>query len=178
MQLSARHTRPLAAILKGVLAGAAGTAAMTAHQELRQRFQRDAEPEGDRGSPKEQADPWESAPAPAQVGRRLIEGVLGQPVPARAIPALTQVMHWSYGSLLGLVYTVGRESLHVRRPLLGPLFGVSAWAASYIQLVALGIYEPPWAYSPTALLDEIGYHLTYGIAAAVSYGALARPAAC
>jgi hypothetical protein len=40
--------------------------------------------------------------------------------------------------------------------------------------VPLGIYEPPWAYSVKAVLDEIGYHVTYGSTVAVTYGMMAR----
>jgi hypothetical protein len=52
------HPTPLALILKGVLAGAVGTAAMTAHQELRQRLAQQDEPDqGNAGSADEQGDP-------------------------------------------------------------------------------------------------------------------------
>jgi hypothetical protein len=178
MQLICKHTTtPLAAILKGALAGAAGTAAMTAHQKLRRRSsEHDAESEeGATHSADEQADPWESAPAPAQVGKRLIEAASGRSVSPRAIPALTQVMHWSYGSLWGSMYAIGRESVRARAPLLGPFFGLGVWVASYTQLVAVGIYQPPWMYSAGAVLDEIGYHVTYGTTVAVTYSELARP---
>jgi hypothetical protein len=179
MRLIDRHTTEhRAAVLKAVLAGAAGTAAMTAHQQLRQRLgQHETEPEEGKDHPAdEQADPWESAPAPAQVGRRLIEGALGRSVSPRAIPALTQVMHWSYGSMWGSVYAIARESVRARGPLLGPLFGLGVWTASYVQLVPLGIYEPPWTYPVKAVRDEIGYHVTYGSTVAVTYGMMARPA--
>jgi hypothetical protein len=83
-----RRTTPLSAIVRGILAGAIATAAMTAHQEIRQRMsQRGEQLESEKQSPaRDEPDPWQSAPAPAQVGKRLIEGVLGQPVPADAIP--------------------------------------------------------------------------------------------
>jgi hypothetical protein len=167
----------LGAIATGIFAGAAGTAAMTAHQELRQRLGRANEqpqdpeqPSGDRSEP----DRWQSAPAPAQVGKRVIEGFLGRPVPAKAIPVLTQVMHWSYGSAWGGVYAITRKSARGRIRLLGPLFGLGVWAVSYIQLVPLGIYEPPWSYPLSSIADEIGYHLVYGATVATAYNALAQ----
>jgi hypothetical protein len=164
-------------LVKGLLAGAAGTAAMTAHQEIGQRVaQRGEQQESDnaKADDDEPADPWESAPAPAQAGKRLIEAVLGWRVPPEAIPGLTQVMHWSYGTLWGGVYAVGGDSRRRRPWLVGPLFGVSVWAFSYAQLVPLGIYEPPWRYPWRSLLDEIGYHLTYGTTVALSYALVDR----
>jgi hypothetical protein len=159
-------------LLRGLVAGAAGTAAMTIHQEIRGRLARSGmqeEPDSANAESGEQPDPWESAPAPAQAGKRLIEGVLGRRLPPKAIPVLTQVMHWSYGTLWGGVYAVGRDSSRARARLLGPLFGLGVWAASYAQLVPLGIYEPPWRYPWASLADEIGYHLTYGTTVALTY---------
>jgi hypothetical protein len=177
MSLTRKQRKPcLAVIATGILAGAAGTVAMTAHQELRQRLARGnkqtqdpEQPSGDRNEP----DPWQSAPAPAQVGKRLIEGLLRRPVPAKAIPMLTQVMHWSYGSAWGGAYAITRKSARGRISLVGPLFGLGVWAVSYIQLVPLGIYEPPWSYPLSSIADEIGYHLTYGATVAIAYNLLA-----
>lgn len=52
---------------------------------------------------------------------------------------------------------------------MGPLFGAGVWASSYLQLVPMGLYEPPWRYSPTLLANDLGYHLTYGVAGASAY---------
>jgi hypothetical protein len=162
-------------VLKGLAAGVAGVAAMTVHQEIRKRLaSRDAqaEPGDPNADGSGQPNPWESAPAPAQVGKRLIEGVLGWRVPSQAIPALTQVMHWSYGTLWGGVYAVGRDLTGRRAQLPGPVFGLGVWAASYVQLVPLGIYKPPWKYPLGSLADEIGFHLTYGTTVALTYALL------
>ena len=159
-------------LIKGLVAGAAGTAAMTGHQKLRERLaRRDAREEADgvTGEDSDQLDPWEAAPAPAQVGKRLLEGVFEWRVPPEAIPVLTHVMHWSYGTLWGGAFVVGRDSSRSRRLLLGPLFGLTVWGASYAQLVPLGIYEPPWRYPLGSLADELGYHITYGSTVALTY---------
>jgi hypothetical protein len=172
-----QETTPLGAIAKGILAGLAGTAAMTAHQEIRQRIsQRADQPQNGEQSSDEgkEADPWQSAPAPAQVGKRLIEGVLHRQVSVDAIPLVTQVMHWSYGSAWGGAYAVVRESVETRGRRLGPVFGLAVWAASYVQLVPLGIYQPPWSYPLSSIADELGYHLTYGAALAATYEAVSR----
>jgi hypothetical protein len=159
-------------ILEGLLAGAAGTAAMTAHQKLWQRL-KPSDEEGDSeegGAPSDfESDPWESAPAPAQAGKKVLEGLGSPPVSPRAIPLLAQVMHWSYGTMWGAAYGLTRGA---RRPRHGPLFGVLVWAASYAQLVPLGVYDKPWRYPPGALAEELGYHLTYGTGVALTFSAL------
>jgi hypothetical protein len=82
-------------------------------------------------------------------------------------------MHWSYGSAWGGAYAVIREAVRCRARWLGPLFGLGVWAASYLQLVPLGIYELPWSYPLSSIADEIGYHLTYGATVATAYDILA-----
>jgi hypothetical protein len=36
----------------------------------------------------------------------------------------------------------------------------------------MGLYRPPWAYSPAKLANDVGYHLTYGLGVASAYAAL------
>jgi hypothetical protein len=164
----------LSGIAKALLAGAAGTAAMTAHQSISQRLsQRYSEPEQENGpSRHEESDPWESAPAPAQAGKRLIEAVSDKTVSPDAIPLLTQVMHWSYGCSWGIAYALAQRRLEISARVLGPAFGIGVWLMSYAQLVPLGIYDPPWTYPLSSVADELGYHLTYGSAVALAHGAL------
>jgi len=40
---------------------------------------------------------------------------------------------------------------------------------SYVQLVPMGLYEPPWKYSPKDIATEIGYHLAYGLGVASTF---------
>jgi hypothetical protein len=91
---------PLGAVAKGLVAGAIGTAAMTGWQEAAARLRGASEG----GSDEQGGDPWEQAPVPAQAGRRILSGVFGVDVPVDSIPALTNVMHWGYGTGWGAVY--------------------------------------------------------------------------
>jgi hypothetical protein len=171
MALSHKRRR-VTGFVQGIVAGVAGTAAMTAHQEMRQRLARQPAQKEGNGGPGDgghDPDPWQSAPAPALAGKRLIETVLARPISPEAIPVLTQVMHWSYGTVWGGVFGIGRESVRVPAGLLGPLFGLGVWVASYAELVPLGIYEPPWRYPLRSLAEEIGYHLTFGTTVSGTY---------
>jgi hypothetical protein len=146
-------------LTKGILAGVAGTAAMTVHQRIRQGA-------GGSGEPS-----WDEAPAPAEVARRVIEGLFRVQVPAQRIPLLTNATHWLYGTGWGLVYALLAEAAD-EEAWVGPAFGLVVWAMSYVQLVPMGIYEPPWTYEPSELADDVGYHLTYGTATALVHRAL------
>jgi hypothetical protein len=153
---------PLGAIARGLLAGAGGTAAMTAYQT--------AISNGDDG--KSSGDPWKDAPAPAKVAKRILEGVFHREVSPAQIPLLTNAMHWSYGTAWGAVYGVVQGTVRTRALLLGPAFGLGVWAASYAALVPMGIYRPPWRYAPNELAADLSYHLVYGTGAALVYDAL------
>jgi hypothetical protein len=160
----------LRTIGKGLLAGAAGTAAMTAWQELAARLR---DPGGETTGITEPAgDPWEEAPAPAKVAKLIGERVLHLEVPARRIGFLTNAMHWGTGTGWGVAYGLlaarrGRSTLGD-----GLAFGVLVWMSSYAQLVPLGIYEPPWKYSPGVIALDVSYHLVYGGGTAVAFAAL------
>jgi hypothetical protein len=147
-------------LTKGILAGLGGTAAMTVHQRLRQGASSGGEPS------------WDDAPAPAEVARRLIEGLFQVKVPAERIPLLTNGMHWAYGTGWGVVYALLADQAE-EQAWAGPAFGLLVWAMSYVELVPMGIYEPPWAYDPAQLADDVGYHLTYGTATALAHRVLA-----
>jgi len=162
---------PLGAVGRGLLAGIAGTAAMTAWQEALARLREPGDAQHDGGA---DADPWESASAPARVARRILEGVFGVEVPPERIPLLTHATHWGYGTAWGAAYGLVQESVRARPAVHGPLFGAAVWAMSYVQLVPMGIYEPPWRYSPRELAEDLSYHLVYGAGLAAAHAQLDR----
>ena len=138
-------------ILLGLTAGAAGTAAMTAFQERLPRL-RSGEESGDENGNEE--------PAPAQAARKLL-GAAGIEPPASWTPVLTQAAHWAYGTGWGAAYALLRDHTDANAPTLGLGFGLGVWIASYLQLVPLGIYEPPWTYPPATLAEDLSYHAAF-----------------
>jgi len=131
---------------------------MTATQELDSKLQGS----GDKPSADHSQDPWEEAPVPAKVAKRIGEGVFHAEVSPDLIPLLTNVMHWGYGITWGGVYGLIQESVWSRPLRGGPAFGLTVWSLSYVQLVPMGLYEPPWKYGARELASEIAYHLAYG----------------
>ncbi len=154
-------------VARGFAAGVAGTAAMTAYQLAVAKRQ---------GQPLRTPVPkrWADAPAPAQVARKLARAVgQGRRFTREDVPMLTNAMHWLYGVSWGALY--GMAAGAAPPPVAGGLaLGSGVWAASYAELVPLGLYEPPWRYPAKQLALDWSYHAVYGLGVAGAYRALAR----
>lgn len=172
MQRTTTQT-PLGAVARGLAAGAVGTALMTVAQELSAKLQSSggSEQQGDAGSAP--ADPWEQASMPAQVARRISEGVFHHEISPDKIPVLTHAMHWGYGTAWGAVYGMLQGTFGGRSVRQGVVFGAGVWAMSYVQLVPMGLYQPPWRYPAKDTAMEVGYHLVYGAGVAAAHHRLA-----
>ncbi len=158
---------PLGAVATGLLAGAFGTAAMDALLFARYR----------RGGGESRFAPWElssglssweQAPAPAQVGKRLVEGLFRRELPPQRAPLVNNVTHWAYGMLGGVQYGLVADSLRTPRVLYGLPFGASVWAAGYVVLPAAKLYKPIWEYDRKTLAKDLSAHLVYGLATATA----------
>lgn len=153
---------PLGAVLRGAVAGAVGTVAMDVFWYARYRSgggeQRPLTWEF-RGPSR-----WDSVSAPAQVGRRLYEGLTQRPLDERWARLTNNLMHWGYGIGWGSAFGVLADSLPRRRLLEGPAFGASVWASSYVTLPLAGLYKPIWRYSLGELAPDLAAHLIYGTA--------------
>ena len=158
---------------RGIAAGLIGTACMTALQEISLRVKRHAMA-GVEEQESEHDDPWQHAPAPAQLLKLGVEKATGvEPDPA-AIPLYTNVMHWGYGTALGVAYAIAARRLRLKPTVAGPAFGLGVWAQSYATLVPLGLYEWPWHYSAKTIAKDVSYHLVYGTGTALGYGLVGR----
>ncbi|MGI8848528.1 MAG: hypothetical protein ACR2GX_09775 [Candidatus Dormibacteria bacterium] len=151
---------PLGVVLRGALAGAAGTAAMDLALYLRHRAA------GGSASPLAfefgGSSDWESVPAPAQVGRRLYEGLRQRPLDARRARLTNNIVHWGYGIAWGSAFGIVGGSLRSHRVVLGPVWGATVWASSYVTLPLAGLYKPVWKYPISELAPDLGMHLVFG----------------
>lgn len=148
---------PLGAVARGVAAAAAGTAAMTGVQTAYYKA-KDIEPSS----------------TPAEVAKRIVEGVLRREVPEERMSALNQAMHWFYGSSWGLLYGIAAGSSRTPAPVLasGTALGLGVWSASRTQMAAMQIAPPPWQDPPSSLAMDVGFHLVYGLAGATVFRVL------
>jgi hypothetical protein len=159
-----KRISPAGALARGLAAGVIATGAMTGYQMLVARL---------RGQGESKPTAWKDAPAPAQVGKRILTGVFHEQVGLDQAHRLTNAMHWSYGIGWGGLFGVLQGTARGRRLPAGVAFGTAVWAMSYAQLVPMGIYEPPWKYPPEELALDLSYHVVYGVAAALAFHMLA-----
>ncbi len=155
----------IGALIRGLAAGVAGTAAMTAYQTIVSRIRG--------GGSSREPETWDDAPAPAQVGRKALR-LVGVEVARDRIPLLTNVVHWSYGTFWGAVYGVA-YALGVEAPWLvtGIVFGLLVWLFGYVVLPLLRVYDPIWKYDAKTLALDASYHLVFGIGVAAAFRLLA-----
>jgi hypothetical protein len=117
---------------------------------------------------------WEEAPAPAQVGRRVLEGLFGIELPPTRARLVNNAMHWGYGIFNGAQYGIVAESLPTPRIRYGLPFGATVWAGDYVILPAAKLYKPIWAYDVKTLANDLSAHLVYGLATATTLQLLSR----
>jgi hypothetical protein len=159
---------PLGAVIRGLVAGAAGTGAMDA--VLYARYRRAQGQEGfERWEFASDVDSWEHAPAPAQVGKRLFEGLFQRELPPQRARLVDNITHWAYGILGGVSYGIVAGSLPTPRIRYGLPFGAGVWAAGYVVLPAAKLYQPIWKYDRVTLTKDLSAHLVYGLGTATAF---------
>jgi hypothetical protein len=146
---------PAGAVARGLAAGVAGTAAMTLYQTAMAKL---------RAS--------ESSTVPAEVGKRLIRGVLHRRFDEANTPLLNNAMHWSYGTAWGAADGLSDGLQRIPAAPRGLAFGGLVWGTSLIELPAMKLAPPVWEYPPLELALDVSYHLVYGTAVALTYSAL------
>ena len=117
---------------------------------------------------------WDQAPAPAQLGKRLVEGVFDVELPAKSAPVVNNVTHWAFGIVNGAQYAIVAASLKRSRIRHGLMFGATVWAAGYVVLPAAKLYKPIWEYDAKTLAKDLSAHLVYGLTTAAALQALSR----
>jgi hypothetical protein len=166
--LPARSLTPLAGVMRGMCAATLGTAAMDLL--LYARYRRGG---GDSGFGRWEfsgdVQDWEEAPAPAQVGKRLVEGLFLRKIPDRRAGLVNNLTHWGYGVLNGAPFGIIAGSIGSPRVRYGVLFGASVWASSYVVLPAAGLYKPIWQYDSRTLAKDLSAHLVYGVTTAAVF---------
>jgi hypothetical protein len=117
-------------------------------------------------------DAWDDAPAPAKVGKRLLETVTRRELSAHHARLVNNVTHWGYGLLAGAQYGILVRSLRSTSPIYGLPFGAGVWATGYAVLPAFGVYRPIWEYDLETLGKDLGAHLVFGAATARAFRAI------
>ena len=159
---------PLGAATRGIVAGAAGTLAMDTL--LFSRYRRGG---GESGFPawefSSSVTSWEQAPAPAIVGKRIVEGLFARQLSPRRAKLVNNITHWATGILAGTQYGLVAGSLRSLRIGYGLPFGASVFATDYTVLPAAGLYRPIWEYDRATIAKDLSAHLVYGLSTAAAF---------
>ena len=169
---SRRHHHPRDMAV-GLLAGAAGTAAMDTLLYLRYRraggAQGPLEWEFSAG-----VDTWEEASAPGLVGKRVLREVMGREAPDRWARSTQNIMHWATGMGWSAQFGLIAGSANRRSWTGGLVLGPVVWLAGYVVLPLAKIYKPIWDYDAKTLSKDLSAHLVYGATTGAAFAALAR----
>lgn len=159
---------PLRAVLAGAAAGAIGTAMMDS--VWYGRYRRGG---GELGpiawDLSEGLESWDDAPAPAQVGKRVLEGFLQRPLKSEHARLINNLVHWGYGIAWGALFGVVAGSTRMPRVAYGVPFGLGVWASAYVTLPAAGIYKPMREYDATTLWKDATAHVAFGLGTATAF---------
>jgi hypothetical protein len=140
-------------ILRGALAGCAGTAVMTAAMGVAKA-----------------AGLMAGEPPPREVAGNLEEAAgVREALSRPAFEASWVGQHFAYGTAAGVVYTLAQGRQAFDEPLItGPLLGAVLWAFGYTGwLPATGLYPWPSQEPRSRLATTIVSHLIYGTATAL-----------
>ncbi|MFN2466413.1 MAG: hypothetical protein ABR598_09145 [Candidatus Dormibacteria bacterium] len=145
-------------LLRGIVAGTAGTLAMDVL--LYARYRKGGGEQGPLAwETAEGTEDWDGAGAPAQAARKLA-GMAGIDLPASSVRTVTNAMHWVYGASWGACLALGgAKGLRA-----GLLLGAGVWGFDYVSLPLLGVYKPIWEYDTQTLWDDLSAHLAFGLA--------------
>ncbi len=149
--------------IRSVVAGAAGTAALTLAYAAERRLR-----PGVRG-PLDYDD--------SLVPGEIVATVMHLPhVTARGDRDLGLALRWSYGSAFGLLHGALRRL--VGEPWASAAFGCTLMTATLTLFPLLGRTPPPWRWGPSVLATSVGTHVVYVAAvAAVDDGIRRRTSA-
>lgn len=172
MAKSATET-PLGAIIKGGIAGAVGTLAMDLLWYY--RYRRDGgEQEFREWEFSSGTESYENAGAPAQAGKRVVEGLFEVKLDPSTAAMMNNVVHWATGIGWGINHGILVGSMARVRARLGVLTGVTAFGASYGILAPAKLYKPPWEYDAKTLWQDLSAHLVFGLTTGLTFAVLSR----
>ncbi|HZD01853.1 MAG TPA: hypothetical protein VFA46_17170 [Actinomycetes bacterium] len=138
---------------KGLLAGLAGTVAMTASSTVEAKL-------SGRGA----------STTPAQAAERVL-GV--QPEDQKSERRLNNVVHWAYGTGWGAVRGL-LGAAGVSGPRAAAAHFATVWGTAQVVQPAIGVSPPAWRWSGRQVAVDVLHHLVYATAASAAYAALER----
>jgi len=162
----ASRTRPprLPWLKRGLVAGAAGTAAMATWYHVERRLRRGrytgvatlADGTPVEGLWSHEGLDYDDSIVPGQIVAKLLR--LPEPTPRQAA-AITLALRWTYGSAFGVAHVLLRHRL--REPAASLLFGSVLMTMTSVAFPVLGRTPVPWRWPVDAQLSAVGSHTAY-----------------
>ena len=144
--------------VRSILAGSAGTAALTLAYALERRLRR-------KGKPLD----YDDSLVPGQI----VATVMHLPqVTDREEEDLGLALRWGYGSVFGIWH--GILNRRFAEPTASALFGSTLMSATFSLFPLLGRTPPPWRWPPDVMATSIGTHVAYVVAVGATDDALGR----
>ncbi len=180
---------PLGVVMKGALAGFAGTLALTLGVKGAQWVGSSGGEDGPRPGTDD---------APASIGaghalaggqvqapfldqstelfvQKVATGLFGASLSGSARTATGAAMHFVYGGFWGAVYGLIQASVGLPAALHGLLYGLVVWLIGPVTLVpAMGIMPPPQEQGARRALLVAAFHVAYGLALGLVFDAFTR----
>jgi hypothetical protein len=145
--------------LRSVLAGTAGTAALTLAYAAERRI---------RAGRRASLD-YDDSLVPGQI----VASVLHLPhVTGREEQDLGLALRWSYGSVFGLMHGLLRR--RIGDPWASAIFGTTLMSATLSLFPLLGRTPPPWRWPADVMATSLGTHVAYVVAVATVDDTLCR----
>ncbi|WP_374009605.1 hypothetical protein [Leifsonia sp. LS-T14] len=167
----ASRPTPVGAIARGAAAGVVGTLAFDTWLYLQYRREHGSEPFADWEFSADVTD-WDSAPAPAQVGRRIVDGLFQTRLPDARAASMNNLAHWVYALSGATAYGVVAGSLRRPHTAYGLLLGVGMWLSGYVILPPMHLYKKITEYDAKTLGKDLAAHLVYGTTTAAVFSLL------
>jgi hypothetical protein len=138
-----------AAIGRGLVAGAIGTAAMTVSSTVEQKL---------RGR--------EASTAPADAAMKVlgIEGFCDDAAKSR----FSNAVHWAYGTAWGVPRAL-LDAAGVDGAAATAAHGAALWGSEQVMLPALGVAPPLWEWGAAEVGIDALHHAVYAVATSVAY---------
>lgn len=164
----ATYQSPLTVIVKGALAGAAGTAVMGAFME---RAPQILERIGIQ-LPAERPGPTAPDPPTTAIAERVAKGVAKQPLDAETKATAGQAVHWTYGAAWGAFFGVMQSTLKLPHLVHGTIFGALVGVVADTLLPAMRLQRDPRTNPAPTNVMHMASHLVFGWTTAIVYGML------
>lgn len=169
-------TTPARSILAGLAAGVAGTLAMDAisvawslgrrrilHPQERSLFHQGGRPDVESAKRWGKSSSDSESVATSKIAERIAQPILGRRLSRSERHYGGQIVHYSYGALLGAAYGLSGSRLPAVRAGHGTLFGAASWLAGVnVAMPLFKLMKPPHKHSFEEHAFSLVSHLGYG----------------